>query len=403
MDWTIAIIITATITTATHPPTAIAPPISSTVAATAFAAAATQKNSRWLSQVEGNGYTLSFTYNDEGIRTSKTVNGEAHRYILNGDQIVSEQWGQHLVLYIYDADGTPIGMQYHHNSHFHRQYDVYWFEKNLQGDVVAVYDEDGDKLISYIYDAWGNFTTTYYNDCTTASTANYNPFRYRSYYYDAELEMYYLKSRYYDPEICRFINADDISCLSANGDFASYNLYAYCGNNPVSRKDDGGEFWHVLIGAVVGAAVSFTCSVVSDVLAGDEIDWGAAGISAAFGAVSGGLAATGLGPAVQIIGGAITAGAEEFAQQAYTNKGDLSKTNYAEVVSKTIMGGISSRSNGLSKATSHHVNKMAAQAKKRITNAFKHNKNSIGTLAKEFKKKFGISPKDFAKRHTTPQ
>ena len=65
---------------------------------------------------------------------------------------------------------------------------------------------------------------------------------------------------------------------------------------------------------------------------------------------------------------------------------NLSKTNYAEVVSQTIMGGISSRSNGLSKATSHHVNKMAAQAKKRITNAFKHNKNSIGTLAKEFKK-----------------
>ena len=68
------------------------------------------------------------------------------------------------------------------------------------------------------------------------SHAQINPLRYRGYYYDAETGFYYVSSRYYDPEVGRFINADSVSMLGANGDFASLNLFAYCGNNPVSRK-----------------------------------------------------------------------------------------------------------------------------------------------------------------------
>ena len=170
-------------------------------------------------------------------------------------------WGQHLVVYIYDADGTPIGMQYHHNSYFHRQYDVYWFEKNLQGDVVAVYDEDGDKLISYAYDAWGNFATTYHNGCTASHNANLNPFRYRGYYYDAETGLYYVSSRYYDPEIGRWINAD--GQLTTGSDLTGLNLFAYCGNNPVNRIDPTGEaWWHWALGAAV-VAVAAVATVVT--------------------------------------------------------------------------------------------------------------------------------------------
>ena len=69
-------------------------------------------------------------------------------------------------IYMYDADGSPMGMRYRKESYGQYVYDTFWFDKNLQGDIVAVYDENGTKLISYKYDAWGNFTTTYHNGCT---------------------------------------------------------------------------------------------------------------------------------------------------------------------------------------------------------------------------------------------
>ena len=91
-------------------------------------------------------------------------------------------------------------------------------------------------------------------DSTEEQIGSKNPFRYRQYFYDAETGLYYLGSRYYDPEVGRFINADDVDLLGANGDFASLNLFVYCGNNPVSRADSSGYLWtNALIGAVVGA------------------------------------------------------------------------------------------------------------------------------------------------------
>ena len=84
----------------------------------------------------------------------------------------------------------------------------YFFEKNLQGDIVAVYNSKGEKIGSYTYDAWGNFTTTLASTNTTAESDivnTYNPFRYRGYYYDVETGLYYLQSRYYNPVWSRFI------------------------------------------------------------------------------------------------------------------------------------------------------------------------------------------------------
>ena len=192
---------------------------------------------------------LEFTYNDEGIRTSKTVNGVKHTYRLNGSQIVSEAWGNHLLIYLYDAEGAPVGMMYRNSTYPSDTFDTFWFEKNLQGDIVAVYDEDGTKLISYTYDAWGNFATTYHNDCTASDPANFNPYRYRSYYYDAETGLYYLQSRYYDPVIGRFINADKY--VSTGQGILSNNMFAYCVNNPVNRIDKTGTSFEDLWDAVV--------------------------------------------------------------------------------------------------------------------------------------------------------
>ena len=199
---------------------------------------------------------LEFTYNDEGIRTSKTVNGSKHTYYLNGSQIIAEEFGSTLLVYLYDAEGSPIGMQYRTSSFAEGVFETYWFEKNLQGDIVAVYDERGVKQISYTYDAWGNFQIEFYDECTYSDNVVLNPFLYRGYYYDAELGMYYLQSRYYDPVIGRYINADGY--ISTGQGLLGYNMYAYCGNNPVNRVDPEGKSWIAVAIVVVLCALFLT-------------------------------------------------------------------------------------------------------------------------------------------------
>ena len=161
---------------------------------------------------------------------------------MNGSQILTEQWDDKLLVFLYDESGSPIGMQYRTNSMAEGTFYTYLFEKNLQGDIIAVYNASGVRLISYVYDAWGNFKQTNHNLSESNVGAQYNPFTYRGYYYDYELDFYYLQSRYYDPEYGRFINADSI--LNANGDVLGYNLYLYCSNNPIMFTDQNGRGWN---------------------------------------------------------------------------------------------------------------------------------------------------------------
>ena len=115
--------------------------------------------------------------------------------------------------------------------------------------------------------------------------ASINPLRYRGYYYDAETELYYLKSRYYDPEICRFINADNFP--STGQTILGCNMFVYCGNNPVFREDSYGNLWETILGgAIAGAAVSLCSYIVTteDRTIGGAL--AAAGVGAATGALS---------------------------------------------------------------------------------------------------------------------
>ena len=91
--------------------------------------------------------TYTFTYNDEGIRTSKTVNGVKHTYVLDGSRIVSEQWSNKLIIYLYDETGSPIGMQYRTSSYAQGKFDTFYFEKNLHGDILYVYDASGNAQV----------------------------------------------------------------------------------------------------------------------------------------------------------------------------------------------------------------------------------------------------------------
>ena len=121
--------------------------------------------------------------------------------------------------------------------------EVYYFvTRNAQGDITAIYDAKTCTLVgSYTYDAWGRvLSATAVNDPNGITEKN--PFRYRGYYYDRETGFYYLQSRYYDPGIGRFVNADNAGILTVNqNSLVQYNLFAYCLNNPINRSDPSGH------------------------------------------------------------------------------------------------------------------------------------------------------------------
>ena len=211
-----------------------------------------------------NDETYRYTYSADGIRTSKTVNGVKREYILNGTQILGEVWSDGTtIVYIYDAEGYAVGMLYRDSSYEANKFDAFFYERNLQGDIIAVYDCEDTKLVSYTYDAWGNVSTTYLNGGDLTG-AQYNPFTYRGYYRDSETGFYYLNTRYYDAVIGRFINADGIVAGNA-GALQGYNLYAYCFNNPVNLTDSEGNWpkWMKKAVAVVAVALVVTVAVVA--------------------------------------------------------------------------------------------------------------------------------------------
>ena len=245
----------------------------------------TWKDGRRLATATKGSNTLAFEYDDNGIRTSKTVNGVKHTYYLSGSQIIAEEWSGHLCVYLYDAEGSPIGMQYRSIGMTENTFETYWFEKNLQGDIVAIYNMSGAKIRSYAYDAWGNVTETVYSSSGMNYYATYNPFKYRGYYMDSETGLYYLQSRYYDPATGRFINADG----QLNDGLLGHNMFAYCGNNPVMNIDpDGHAWWHWAL----AAAVVVACAAATVVTCGGFAAAAGAVCMVASGTAAGTLAAT---------------------------------------------------------------------------------------------------------------
>ncbi len=166
--------------------------------------------------------------------------------------------------YIYGVTGIE-GMLYK------GQY--YYYDKNTLGDIIAIRNEYGDIVATYEYDAWGNHKVYNANGATESSQSfigNINPFRYRGYYYDTETGFYYLQTRYYDPTICRFINADDYELVAELSQMVGQlNLYAYANNNPIMLTDETGESVLLafllggLMGALVGALVDTTVKEIS--------------------------------------------------------------------------------------------------------------------------------------------
>ena len=145
-----------------------------------------------------------------------------------------------MVQFVYDTEGRPFLMRVYGTgcAGSTNNFSDYYYLYNGQGDVTGLIDSSNHDVVHYSYDSWGKMVSA--TDTSDASISTLNPFRYRGYIYDPETELYYVSSRYYDPEIYRWINADDTSYMGASGDFISYNLFAYCGNNPVTGYDPDG-------------------------------------------------------------------------------------------------------------------------------------------------------------------
>ena len=254
----------------------------------------TWQGGRQLASMQKDGTTLSFAYNDAGLRTEKTVNGSTRRYIWNSSQLMADIGASDAFYFHYSSGGELIGYTYKTAEAETECILV----KNRQGDVERVISADGTILASYTYDAWGNVLTS---EGTLAAS---NPIRYRGYYFDTETSLYYLQSRYYDPAVGRFINADGYTSTDANG-LLGANMFAYCENDPVSRFDPEGTDWRDtatvgLVVAGVGLLILATLPFSGPLLA-------AVGVTAATAAAAGtaitvtGMAVAGSGLTVALI------------------------------------------------------------------------------------------------------
>jgi len=213
----------------------------------------TWEKGRQLKSYDG----ITYTYNSSGMRTSKTVDGVKHEYLYDGNKLIRETWGDNTLIPLYDNEDSVCGIKYNGESYF--------FVKNLQGDVISIIDIYGDTKVKYTYDAWGKCSIPF--DSSNILIGDINPFRYRGYYYDDETNLYYLQSRYYNPEVGRFVNCDEVSYLEINELWLSYNLYAYCENEPINNGDHSGKWLlrvicSVAAGAVFGGVALAICNLL---------------------------------------------------------------------------------------------------------------------------------------------
>lgn len=196
------------------------------------------------------GLNNSYTYDMDGLRLTKTVGSVEHKYVWQGSKLVAEYFGGTEFEFFYDENGAPYAFSYKATASATPV--MYYYVTNLQGDVVSILNASGTSVAEYSYNAWGKVLSA------TGTMAAINPIRYRGYYFDSDSGLYYLKSRYYDPNLQRFINSDE--AVSTGQGFIGTNTFAYCGNDPITRRDVSGCVWETAWDIVsLGVSVVDVC------------------------------------------------------------------------------------------------------------------------------------------------
>ena len=202
----------------------------------------TWENGRQLHSYIKNNQTTTFTYDADGMRLGRVVNGTTqYSYLYNGGKLIQETKGSYILDYFYDANGQAVAVRLRSSGDPEGTY--YYYIHNSRGDVVGLYNEYGSLYCTYNYDAWGKLLSVRnainMEITSDTSVALLQSLRYREYVYDTESGLYYLQSRYYDPVTHRFINADGL--VSTGTGVLGYNMFAYCENNPVNLNDKSGK------------------------------------------------------------------------------------------------------------------------------------------------------------------
>ena len=323
----------------------------------------------------------TFAYDGQGRRIAK--DGISYTYDSNGNLIKQSNGLE----YIYDHSGV-FGVTYGGETYVYR--------KDAQGNVIALMNASGAVVARYLYDAWGTCVVVNNDGAEIADTnhiGNLNPFRYRGYYYDVETKLYYLKTRYYDPEVGRFMSIDGIEYLdpeTING----LNLYAYCGNNPVMNIDpegtwswkkfwkglailaigivavaavaaitalSGGSFGAVLVGAAIGATVGFGTSIGAQLAMTGTVNFGQVLVDTVVGGVLGAFGGSAIGQVGMAIAGGLTSAAGSVAGDWMSGE----KINYAKAAFSGALGALISFAGGAGAQNGELGAKQAALATKK--------------------------------------
>ena len=266
---------------------------------------------RRLKKVSLSWGTVDFAYDSDGKRVKKISGNTETKYYYNGSILSglvrttagSTGTTKTTVQFVYDAEGEPLLLRFNGKTD-------YFYLYNGLGDVVGLVDSSNQVVVRYQYNSWGKVTST--QDTSGVSLATLNPFRYRKYVYDPETGLYCLGSRYYDPEVGRFVNADDFETLTYQMDSVQgKNLYQYCFNNPINMQDEDGGWpkWvtevAIGIGAIVIGAAAVAATAATGGIAATFVVAATAGVKTA--AISGAIGAV-VGASTSVVGNRISTG-----------------------------------------------------------------------------------------------
>ena len=199
---------------------------------------------------------IKYSYDSTGKRTKKELPTKTINYYYTTNNLLSETHSDGTIIrYIYENNNI-IGFKLKKNN----ETKSYLYMKDMLSNIIGIINEEGTIVTRYSYTAYGKVTIKEYSE---EQIGEINPIRYKGYYYDSETLMYYLMTRYYDPELCRFISPDDVSYLDPST-INGLNLYCYCANNPINHIDPDGHAWYHW---AIGAAIIVACAALTVVTA----------------------------------------------------------------------------------------------------------------------------------------
>ena len=233
----------------------------------------------WLKEKEQNllwedknliqiGEHIKYSYNTEGIRTKKETEEGTTEYSLIGSKIMKMEKvtssGKITMYFTYDQRDELQSVTESNKE--------YYYIKDITGNIIKIKDEEGNSIVEYKYDAYGKVEKTIIEN---NNVSKYNPFIYKGYYYDEETELYYCNTRYYSPEIGRWISIDDVGYLDPES-VSGLNLYCYCMNDPINYCDPSGHF--TIAALLISIGISLVFEVIEDImgdgkLGGDKDGW----------------------------------------------------------------------------------------------------------------------------------